>query len=248
MMHSTAALLLAVVLVSCATASPQAPLPPPPGAAAAARFGPGAFVPILEKSFDLSPDGSYTFQYASADGSSRQESGALRNPGTVAESNAVTGSYTYIADDGSQVTVNYIADENGFQPEGSSINPAISRSVAAQVQEAAAVRAGVVPGPLPGPVRAGLPAPVGAVAPVVPPRPFPVNPAVNPGIYNPNLYNPNVYNPNIYNPNLYRPGAYPGYHGYPGYRGFNPYYNPAFPNRIFPSPSPAAEAAEAPKA
>ncbi|XP_046393078.1 endocuticle structural glycoprotein SgAbd-9-like [Ischnura elegans] len=226
------------LMVSCVVAAPQAPLPPPPGVNP--RFAPGTFVPILEKSFDLSPDGSYTFQYASADGSSRQESGAIRNPGTVAESNAVTGSYSYVADDGSTVTVNYIADENGFQPEGTSINPAITRSVAAQVQEAAAFRSGVVPAPLPVPVRtAPLPIPAATVAPVAPVRPI-VPPGVNPAYYNPAIYNPGYYNPAIYS-------GYPGYRGYSGYRatgypGYNPYYNPAYPNRIIPVPTPTAEA------
>lgn len=57
----------------------------------------------------------------------------LRNPGTNVEANAVQGSYSYVSDDGSPLTVNYIADENGFQPVGPHIHPSIIRAVEQQV-------------------------------------------------------------------------------------------------------------------
>ncbi|XP_067000874.2 endocuticle structural glycoprotein SgAbd-9-like [Anabrus simplex] len=123
-----------IALAAVASAAPQATRPfVGPVQRPFLPAVPPAFVPILSQNFDLNVDGSYNFNYESADGSARQESGVLNNPGTPAEASAVTGSYTYIGTDGVPVTVNYIADENGFQPIGNIIAPQISRAVADQV-------------------------------------------------------------------------------------------------------------------
>jgi len=53
-----------------------------------------------------------------SDGKRHQEEGELKNAGTENEAMVVRGSYSYVGDDGQTYTVNYIADENGFQPEG----------------------------------------------------------------------------------------------------------------------------------
>ncbi|EDV95672.1 larval cuticle protein 65Ag1 [Drosophila grimshawi] len=66
---------------------------------------------------DVQPDG-YTFDFRTSDGQMHSASGVLKNAGTENESIAVTGSYSFVADDGQTYTVNYIADENGFQPQG----------------------------------------------------------------------------------------------------------------------------------
>lgn len=76
--------------------------------------------------------------YESADGSARQESGVVNNPGSPVEASAVTGSYTYVGTDGIPVQVSYVADENGFQPVGNVVAPQISRAVADQVAQARA--------------------------------------------------------------------------------------------------------------
>nr|CAD7423102.1 unnamed protein product [Timema monikensis] len=75
---------------------------------------------------------AHDFRYESGDGSTRQENGVINNPGTQVEAAAVTGSYSYIAPDGTPITVNYIADENGFQPIGNNIHEQISKAVANQ--------------------------------------------------------------------------------------------------------------------
>ena len=49
---------------------------------------------------------------------SRQEEAQLKNAGSENEAISVRGSYSWTAPDGQVYTVNYIADENGFQPEG----------------------------------------------------------------------------------------------------------------------------------
>lgn len=54
----------------------------------------------------------YNYSYRSADGSARDESGALRYVGTPAEAMAVQGAFAYNSPEG-PVQVNYIADEHG---------------------------------------------------------------------------------------------------------------------------------------
>ncbi|KAM8710144.1 hypothetical protein ACLKA7_016871 [Drosophila subpalustris] len=63
------------------------------------------------------------FQYAfeTSDGIQRQEAGKLINAGEESEAIAVKGSYSYTAPDGQVITVSYVADENGFQPQGAHI-------------------------------------------------------------------------------------------------------------------------------
>lgn len=60
----------------------------------------------------------------------------------------VQGSYAYQSPEGG-VQVNYVADENGFQPSGNTVHPAIQKAVAQQVAEAAG-KPQVVPGVYPG--------------------------------------------------------------------------------------------------
>jgi len=72
---------------------------------------------ILRLDSDVRPDG-YQFALETSDGKTHQEEGTLKNIGTDEESIVVRGSYSFVADDGQTYTVNYVADENGFQPEG----------------------------------------------------------------------------------------------------------------------------------
>lgn len=56
--------------------------------------------------------------YETSDGVTREEEAELKNVGAENESIAVRGSVSWVAPDGQTYTLNYIADENGFQPEG----------------------------------------------------------------------------------------------------------------------------------
>lgn len=60
----------------------------------------------------------YKFAYETSDGVSRQEEAELKNIGEETEALSVRGSVTWTAPDGQVFTLNYIADENGFQPTG----------------------------------------------------------------------------------------------------------------------------------
>jgi hypothetical protein len=57
-------------------------------------------------------------RYETSDGVSRTESAQLKEVGLENPALQVSGSYKFIAADGQEYTVNYIANENGFQPEG----------------------------------------------------------------------------------------------------------------------------------
>ncbi|XP_030747948.1 endocuticle structural glycoprotein SgAbd-2-like [Sitophilus oryzae] len=79
-------------------------------------------IPIVSESNELNPDGSFSYSYVSGDGSQAQAQGYLKNQGQKdAEAEVIQGSYSYTAPDGTPITVNWIADENGFRAEGSHI-------------------------------------------------------------------------------------------------------------------------------
>ncbi|XP_055373391.1 flexible cuticle protein 12-like [Condylostylus longicornis] len=69
---------------------------------------------------NIGTDG-YKFYVETSDGKKHDESGQLKNIGTEQEGIAVQGSFSYIGDDGQPYTINYVADENGFQPQGAHI-------------------------------------------------------------------------------------------------------------------------------
>lgn len=53
-----------------------------------------------------------------SDGQVKEEQGEVVNAGQENESIAVRGQYSYPGPDGVTYTVSYLADENGFQPQG----------------------------------------------------------------------------------------------------------------------------------
>ncbi|XP_046391983.1 endocuticle structural glycoprotein SgAbd-2-like [Ischnura elegans] len=92
--------------------------------------------PILSYTNEHNYDGSYAYSYQTGNGIAANERGFLKNPGTTLEAQVAQGSYSYTAPDGTPITVNYIADENGFRASGAHlptpppIPPAIQRSLA----------------------------------------------------------------------------------------------------------------------
>ncbi|KAF4520078.1 hypothetical protein B566_EDAN014183 [Ephemera danica] len=111
-------------------------------------FGSGSFqqaqsapVAILKYSNDANVDGSYN--YETADGTSAEEQGYLKNAGSADEALVSQGSYSYTGPDGVLYTVNYIADENGFRAEGAHLPtpPPIPEAIARSLEVIAAAEA-----------------------------------------------------------------------------------------------------------
>jgi len=89
-------------------------------AAAPAELETKAPVAIIRSASENNADGSYSFSFETEDGTKVEESGSQKlvgpepeNIGTVAK-----GSYSYTGDDNVVITVNWVADENGFQATG----------------------------------------------------------------------------------------------------------------------------------
>ncbi|CAH0407746.1 unnamed protein product [Chilo suppressalis] len=70
---------------------------------------------IISSQSEVNPDG-YNYQYETSNGISASSSGSVKNVENV-DALVVQGSYQYNSPDG-PVEVSYVADENGFQPQG----------------------------------------------------------------------------------------------------------------------------------
>lgn len=57
-------------------------------------------------------------RYETSDGVSRSEQAELKQIDAETKALSVRGTITWTAADGQQYTLNYLADENGFQPQG----------------------------------------------------------------------------------------------------------------------------------
>ncbi|KNC28504.1 hypothetical protein FF38_05678 [Lucilia cuprina] len=83
-------------------------------------------VEILESGLEHQTDGSYSFHYRGSDGSFREETAVVKNPGTDHEYLEITGAYSFFDADGKEVVVHYKADDKGFVPVGNNIPDVIS--------------------------------------------------------------------------------------------------------------------------
>nr|XP_022919486.1 larval cuticle protein LCP-17-like [Onthophagus taurus] len=99
----------------------------------------GGEIRILKQNQEIDPAGSYNYAYETENGINVREEGQLiqsrssQEPGTAAQ-----GSYRYTSPEGLPVDIVYVADENGFQPQGNvlptppappAIPPAILRAL-----------------------------------------------------------------------------------------------------------------------
>lgn len=65
---------------------------------------------------------NFNYSFETSNGIKREESAVVNNLGSDAESIAIKGTVSWIADDGQTYTLNFVADENGFQPQGNKIS------------------------------------------------------------------------------------------------------------------------------
>ncbi|XP_018302770.1 larval cuticle protein 8 [Mycetomoellerius zeteki] len=76
-------------------------------------------IPIVKQALDgPNPDGSYNYNYETGNGIHVQEEGHLNNVGTDNEALEAHGSFSFTDADGQTYQISYVANENGFQPEG----------------------------------------------------------------------------------------------------------------------------------
>lgn len=110
-----------LALVAFAAGAPQAPAAgADPKAAAASRSSAqqsaDATAETLKSVSDVGPE-SYSYEYETSNGIKANENGELKQIGEE-KGIAAQGGYSYTAPDGTLISVTYVADENGFQPQG----------------------------------------------------------------------------------------------------------------------------------
>lgn len=114
-----------LALVAVAVGAPQNAAPPAAGAeskAAAtasrssAQQSADATAETLKSVSDVGPE-SYSYEYETSNGIKANENGELKQIGEE-KGIAAQGGYSYTAPDGTLISVTYVADENGFQPQG----------------------------------------------------------------------------------------------------------------------------------
>uniref|UniRef100_A0A1I8N539 Cuticle protein n=1 Tax=Musca domestica TaxID=7370 RepID=A0A1I8N539_MUSDO len=75
-------------------------------------------VQIVKQVSDVGPE-SFEYLAETSDGTVETASGHLENAGSEHEAIAVKGSYSWVDEKtGEKFTVEYVADENGYQPKG----------------------------------------------------------------------------------------------------------------------------------
>ncbi|XP_059059955.1 larval cuticle protein LCP-22-like [Achroia grisella] len=100
-----------------------APAPIQPARAAARVVSDARSASILRSESDISPDGSYNYVYETDNGIAAQAQGTPRNFGgnPPVAPDVAQGSFSWTSPEGQVVSITYVADENGYQPQGDAI-------------------------------------------------------------------------------------------------------------------------------
>jgi len=93
-------------------------------------------VPILRYDNDNDGSGNYNYAYETGNGIQAQERGSVRGGGPE-DSVVAQGSFSYTAPDGQAISIQYTADENGFQPVGAHLPtpPPIPEEILKSIQQ-----------------------------------------------------------------------------------------------------------------
>ncbi|XP_044751895.1 endocuticle structural glycoprotein SgAbd-2-like isoform X2 [Coccinella septempunctata] len=112
----------------------------PPGGGAGGSDD--ASATIISQEYENNGDGSYKYSYETSNGIKAQEDGELKPGGEEGIQSAV-GSFSYTAPDGTEIKLEYTADENGFVPKGDHLPtpPPIPPEILKSLEENAAAAA-----------------------------------------------------------------------------------------------------------
>ncbi|XP_063536001.1 larval cuticle protein LCP-17-like, partial [Cydia strobilella] len=90
---------------------------------------------VISSVSDVRPDG-FNYAYETNNGIQAQAEGVVQDVNSEYPKQVVRGSYSYRGDDGQTYQVNYVADENGFQPEGAHlpVAPAIPEAIVRSIE------------------------------------------------------------------------------------------------------------------
>ncbi|XP_027239183.2 cuticle protein CP14.6-like isoform X1 [Penaeus vannamei] len=103
--------LILACVAAVAVAAPQYSYDGPRAASSEER----EFVPILKDDRVHEEDGTYNFDFEAANGIRFSQAGS---PDGDEDAVIKAGEYSYTAPDGTEIHLTYVADENGFQPQG----------------------------------------------------------------------------------------------------------------------------------
>ena len=74
---------------------------------------------MLASSYDQTPEGNFQYAYETENGIVGQAAAQVKNIGKDEVALEITGSNQYKSPEGELVQLTYIANENGYQPQGS---------------------------------------------------------------------------------------------------------------------------------
>ncbi|XP_072940188.1 uncharacterized protein [Epargyreus clarus] len=90
----------------------------------------------IKSGYDINPDGSYNYFYETNNGIAAQQQGTPRNfggnPPLVPD--VAQGSFSWVSPEGKTISVTYVADENGYQPQSDALP--VAPEIPAQIARA----------------------------------------------------------------------------------------------------------------